>query len=252
MNFAELPEAHQNLLGNLFDPQSSVSLAALLPPDLSARLLETIYKDPDLFPLLGHEDSLLEVLERKYRYKTPPTDGRIRMSFWLEYERALLEGDRMVLVNIHSLVCDKRSFYRLFTACAGRTAFLLCKPAAYEKQVREMLSHGMKRLRQILDMPAVLPNGKVDHKMLTLQAKIVGMVDMRVHGAPTQKVQQLNVNVDASRKEISADTKNLIAKGDIGAIQTRLAEIEKQMGEGERQKELPVLEAELVEVPVKK
>lgn len=247
MNFAELPEVHQNLLGNLFDPSSSVSLASLLPPGLSTRLLNSLSKDSSLYELLDDEDALLRHLEAAYRYRCPPTDSRIRMSFWLEYERALLEADKMKVANIHSLVCDERSFYRLFGSCPGRTAFLICRPAAYQEQVREMLSHGLKRMRQILDMPAILPNGKVDHKMLMLQAKITGMMDMRLHGAPTQKVQQLNLNVDAGRKELSVDTKNLIAKGDINAIQSRLMEIEKQMGDGPRQ-ELPVLEAEVVEV----
>lgn len=248
MKFDELPEPHQALLGLLFDPASPVSLASLLPPGLSTRLLGTIYKDPELFPLLKDEDALLRHLEVAYRYRCPPTDSRIRMSFWLEYERALADADKMKVANIHSLVCDERSFYRLFGSCPGRAAFLICRPAAYQEQVREMLAHGMKRMRQLLDLPVVLPNGKYDYKLMAIQNRIAAMADMRIHGAPTQKVQQLNVNVDAGRKEISADTKHLIAKGDINAIQSRLMEIEKQMGDGSSQKELPILEAELVEV----
>lgn len=251
MKFDEIPEVHQNLLGNLFDPSSSVSLASLLPPGLSSRLLETIYKDPELFPLIKDEDALLRHLEVAYRYRCPPTDSRIRMSFWLEYERALSENEKMKVANIHSLVCDERSFFRLFGSCPGRAAFLVCRPAAYQEQVREMLAHGMKRMRQLLDLPVVLPNGKYDYKLMAIQNRIAAMADMRIHGAPTQKVQQLNLNVDAGRKELSADTKTMIAKGDINAIQSRLMEIEKQMGEGPRQ-ELPVIEAEVVEVEVKK
>lgn len=249
MNFSDLPEPHQELLGPLFNPECATSLAALLPPVLASRLLNTISQDPDLFPVLGHEDELIGTLERKYKYLGSPTDGRIRMSFWLEYERALLEADKMRLVNIHSLVCDERSFYRLFLSSPGRAAYLICRPAAYQEQVKELLSHGLKRYRQIIDRPVDLPNGKIDHKLLAIQVKIIAMMDMRVHGAPTQKVQQLNVNVETRPGDLAADTKKLVAKGDINAIQTRLAEIEKAMGDGEKQKELPILEAELIEVP---
>lgn len=250
MNFNDLPEVHQNQLGFLFDPNAETSLTALLPPRIAERLLETISKDPDLFPLLGREDELLAFLDQKYDYRETATDGRIRMTFWLEYETALLDGRKMVLKNTHSLVCDERSFYRLFLSSPGRCAFLLCKPVAYQEQVKEILSHGLKRYRQILDRPVDLPNGKIDHKLLAVQVKIIAMMDMRLHGAPTQKVQQLNVNVDAGSRgqQVTEDTKKLVAKGDINAIQTRLAEIEKQMGDGGMQKELPILEAELVEV----
>ncbi len=245
MKFDEIPEPHQNLLGNLFDPGSPASLASLLPPGLGGRLLDSLYKDPDLFPLLGDEDGLISFLSQKYRYLTPATDCRLRMSFWLEYERAIAESEKMVVRNVHSLVCDDRTFYRLFATCPGRTAFLLCRPVKYEEQVKEMLAHGLRRYRQILDRSVDLPNGKIDHKLLAIQVKIVAMMDMRLHGAPTQKVQQLNVNVDAGSRQVDADTRKLVAKGDMASIQHRLLEIEKQMGEGPRQ-ELPVLDAELV------
>lgn len=233
MTFQELPEAQQQLLGFLFDPSIPTSLAFLLPPKIGSHLLREIAKDEKLAPLLTNEEDLRSYISEAHRYKTPGTDERMRMTFWLEYERAILTNEKMVVYNIHSLVCDERVFYRVFCTNPGRAAFLVCRPTAYQEQVKEILNHGLRGMRRVLDMPEYDKNGKLNLKLIELKTKITAMMDMRLHGAPTQKVQQLNVNVDASgRKDISADTKKMIAKGDIQTIQRRLLEIESEMGKG--------------------
>lgn len=247
MKFTDLPEVHQNLVGYLFDPACPTSLAALLPEKLVSRLLELLAPDHEAMTLLPDEEQLTDHLDKKYGYKRPGADERLRVSFWMEYERALNQGDRMIVGNIHNLVCDERSFYRVFLARSAPAIFLCSRPTEYQAHVRELLGHGLRQLRKILDMPVEDPKtGKLNMKMLELKTRITAMMDMRVHGAPTQKVQQLNLNVDAGKKEMAAMVSKVAKTGDMLAIRQRLKELE----DLEKKAADSVMEPEVVTVEV--
>lgn len=228
MQFRDLPEDFQDLLNPLFGPDSRFSLVELLPDTLSGRLLDLITQAPDLIPLLANEELLRDRLKDEYKCQPTATEERVRMCFWLEFESACFENRPMIVQNIHSLVCDARTFYRLFATKPQLVAFFLCKPLPYQKQVEEMLSHGMRTMRRILDMPEYDGKGKLNLKLLELKTKITAMADMRLHGAPKQSIQQLNVNIDAQKPGAAKDVKTLVQKGDMDTIRKRLHEIEQQ------------------------
>ena len=233
MPFSDLPEDFQHALAPLFQPDQVFSLAHRLQnnSDLLESLLKLVTSDPRLPSLLVDEQALLDFLKDELHYEPTVNDRRIRHMFWLEYENSILGQRRMVLNNVHSLVVDSRTFYRLFVQSPGRAAFLLCKPAAYQEQLKEMLGHGLGRMRKILDLPDRDEKGKLDHRLLTLKAKIHAMVDMRLHGAPTQKIQQVNLNLngEAQGRGSQQDVTQLVQKGDMPTIQARIREIEQQM-----------------------
>lgn len=240
MEYADLPEATQDLVGFLFNPEIPTSLAAVLPKKLSGHLLREITKDFDMLPLLTREEDLREYIMTKYSYKTPVTDERMRMTFWMEYERAQRKNEKMIVYNIHSLVCDERVFYRVFCTNPGRAAFLVCRPVAYQEQVKSILASGLRFYQKVLDMPDCDAKGKPDHKLLALKTKIVTLMDLRLHGAPTQKVQQLNVNVEADKGQTDRVIDQIAQSGDLHAVQQRLSEIAKLEAKAQEVKAEPL------------
>lgn len=229
MNFLDLPEDHQAILGPLFDPRNELSLANLLPGRWPGMLLDLVSRDPGLLILLSDEEALLDTLKAQFSYSPTVTDHRLRHQFWLEFENAILENRQMVTTNIHSLVCNENAFRVLFLKQAHRASFLLCKPAGYKAAMEEMLIHSAKQLRRILDMPEIDAKGKLNTKILELKLKIHAMVDMRIHGAPTQKIHQITQNLPGPPKGQGAgDLKTLVQKGDMETIRKRIHEIEKQ------------------------
>lgn len=196
---------------------------------------------------MADEDGLLKYLRAEKHYQPTVTDHRIRLLFWQEVEGSLIDGRIMNPCNFHSLVCTETLFRNLFLRQPHRAAFLLCKPVAYEVAVREGLIHGINRLREILDMPHVDGKGNPNVKMLELKLKVTAMLDMRLHGAPKQSIQQLNVHMDATKKGIGTEVRTLVQKGDLDTIRKRIHEIEQEQRKIEgRSPEPQILEPELV------
>lgn len=237
MPLHDLPEDLQAALTPLFDPSHVFSLAHRLQGngELLEKLLNLVSSDARLPGLMADEAALLQFLKEEKHYEPSVNDRRIRHCLWVEFENAIAENRRMTLRNVHSLVCDEKSFYRLFVQHAPRAAFLLCRPTGYREQLNEMLSHGLSRMRAILDLPEVDARGKLNTKLLDLKAKIYAMTDLRLHGAPTQKIQQLNLNMnaDAQGRAALGDVRALAAKGDMATIQKRIGEIEKEIKKSE-------------------
>ena len=228
MTFEELPEEKKLLLGPLFDPQNKTSLWNYMPGKYSGKLLAMVASaEHEFLENLMDEEALLKSLKSIKSYVPTINDQRLRHLLWVEYENATREDRQMVMNNVHSLVCNEKTFTSLFLKLPYRACFLVCRPAAYQHVLKEMLTHGMYRLRQILDMPETDANGKLNPKMIELKIKITAMIDMRLHGAPTQKIHQVTQNLPGPPVQKS-DVKELIDKGDMRTIQERLVEIEKE------------------------
>lgn len=249
MKFEELPEDFRLLLGHLFDPQNPISLSNKLPAETCEVLTGLIWEDPRLPALLHDEEDLLHYIKITHAHVPTVNDHRVRFLFWLEFENSCLEGRNMIPNNIHSLVCDAKAFRKLFLGLPYRAAFLLCRPAGYQACVKETLTHGLKRMREILDMPEYDAKGKLNTKLLELKVKVFGMMDLRVHGAPTQKIHQVNQNLDGpSAKQVTQDVKQLVQKGDMETIRRRIYELEAQQKEIEgRGQVTPVPEDAIME-----
>lgn len=245
MTFEELPEEKKLLLGPLFDPQNKTSLWNYMPGKYSGKLLAMVASAEDeILDNIMDEEALLKSLKSIKSYVPTINDQRLRYLFWLEYQNAALEEREMVMNNVHSLVCGEKSFTSLFLKLPYRACFLVCRPAAYQHVMKEMLTHGMYRLRQILDLPEIDANGKINTKILELKIKVTAMIDMRLHGAPTQKIHQVTQNLPGPPNQ-KTEVKDLIQKGDMVTIQQRLKEIEAEKRKLEGRSPV-ALEAEFV------
>lgn len=247
--FEALPEEIKPLVGHLFDPKNALSLPNMIPGKVPGILLDLLLRITPLWSLLHDETLLKKELRANYGYQPSVNDHRLRYLFWVEYENALLESRKMHLPNVHSLVCNEMAFKGLFLKEPHRTAFLVSRPAAYQQTLREMLLHGMGRLRDILDLPETDERGKINTKVLELKLKVVAMVDMRLHGAPTQKVHQITQNLPAANTAKGQEVQQLVHTADMGAIKKRLEKLEneKRKLEGrEASKPADTMEPELV------
>lgn len=169
------------------NPRSAVSLA---PTQVGNAIEDAAHERPELF-LLDERDLYKKL--REENAQPSPTDNRLRLKFWMEYDRVQSLGlNAMGVMNFLSGVCSKEYFYKTYLHKPQKVAWMMCPPTGYLLKAEEALEFGIEQLRDILDQPHVV-NGKVDTKLGELKAKITAMLDTRVKGAPVQR--NLNVNV---------------------------------------------------------
>lgn len=168
------------------------------------------------------EHALFKTLRKEG--KTPsPTDNRLRLGFWLEYERAIGAGRNMVMQNVFAGVCTVAYFYREYLASPTRVAWILCPPVEYEVKIKEALDHGIGLLRSYLDIDAAPEGGPTNIKLMELQAKIVSMMDQRLKGGYTQRAENKTLSLSVSASGVGAAATELSME----ALEKRLKQIEK-------------------------
>ena len=185
-----LPEESQAVC--IWDRNNPRSIANLLPPNYAEILSKGWLTRPDLHGLNDRE------LWKKLRAegKTPnPHDNRMRYKFWVEYDDAQNECRKMQISRIIAGVTTIDHFLSYYLTIPEKCVWMLTMPAEYDAVAKEALSFGMERLRDMLEMDTHDSKGRPNVKLMELQAKIVGMLDIRVKGAITQRIEQKTLSV---------------------------------------------------------
>lgn len=182
---------------SLFDEDNKRSVVSLVTPIVRQAIQDHVFTHGELFNI--DERDLYQRL-RNDQKQPSPTDNRLRIRFWDEYDRTQAQNfSSMNMVNVVAGICSREFFYANYLKRAEKVAWLLCPPAGYMTKAEEALEFGLEQLRDILDQPHVL-GGKVDTKLGELKAKIVMMLDVRVKGAVVQK--SLNMNISTSKDQV--------------------------------------------------
>lgn len=181
------------------NPRSVVNISPKSIVDAVARAMAEI---PEYFEL--DERRLYNKL-RADACTPNPTDNRLRIKFWQEYESAQEAGRRIILGNVVAGVCTQ-AVLNHYLKNPRKVAWLLTPPASYVTVAEEALTFGLERMRDILEMDPMGPDGKLNTKLMELQAKIVTMLDNRLKGGVVQRVEQKTVglNISTSSKEVAA------------------------------------------------
>jgi hypothetical protein len=81
-----------------------------------------------------------------------------------------------------------------------RMMWVFCPPVSYQSAMRNILHKGTERLMEIMSLPIIDSDGKPDSKVIVNILRAFQLVDMRVKGAVTQKVQiqQQSMNIHAT------------------------------------------------------
>lgn len=226
------PGAAAPLIWEKEDPRALINL---VPDSLAKVMDQTVFTRPELFD--KDERELYKYL-RSINAGPTPTDNRLRLKFWMEYDRVMSEGHSTLnMQNVVAGVCSRDYFLRLYINSPTRLCWMLTPPAGYAIRTEEALDFGLEQLRDILEQPHVDEKGKVDVKLAETKAKIVAMLDQRVKGAVVQKSMQLNVSTSAKSLKTIAET----------AKQLSMKELEEKLNQIKRKE----LEAQNLPIDVK-
>lgn len=203
---------------DVFDTDSVYSLINLVDDGLRDQLLEASQKRPELFGV--DEAALLEQLG-----KPSNLDILLRESFWNEYDRAQAEGGRMVPAKVYTGICLKETYQRCVRN-PSRLAYLVCRPLNRTASLQAAYHRGMECVQRIFDLPLYDGEGKLNLKVAELQLKTFNLVDIRLHGAPTQRIEEkrMSLNFNSSDKELG----HIAIDGTMEQITQRIRELEKR------------------------
>lgn len=208
---------------DLWNQDYDRAVVNLVSHEVQAAMLAAAHKSPEYFTL--DEKTLYKRLKEE-GYQPTPTDNRLRLSFWLEYDRAQASGKGMVISNILAGICTRDYFYGPYLSKSYKVAWILCPPTDYVTKISEALDFGLDQLREVLDLPILDEKGRINVKLGELKAKIVAMLDARKHGAVVQRVEQKNMNLNIATSD------NQVAKmalsGTMEDLQKRMKELERR------------------------
>lgn len=146
-----------------WDEENPLSVINMVPDPLRVQL-EHLRRSDKAYLLDLTETDLYKALER-LNQRPNPTDNRLRVKFWLEYDRlhetVVGNKTKMVCANITSRVCSREMFYRHYITNHPRLAWLLCPPASYMARMQEALNFGVDQVREILALPPEQVNREV-------------------------------------------------------------------------------------------
>lgn len=192
--------ASSHLTIDLWDRMNDNSIINKVPPALQNHFLEASKKRPDLFGM--DERDLFKKL-RAEELTPSPTDNRLRIQFWLEYDRSMTTMKRMEIMNVTAGVCSNQYFRERFLHRPEKVAWLLACPVSYTRKIEEALDFGLDRLRDMLELSVTDAQGKLNLKLMELQAKIVALLDQRVKGSVVQRIEQKNMNLNVTTSDKS-------------------------------------------------
>lgn len=198
---------------------SPQSLSALAPAALVHAIEKHRAASPDYF---NKDEATLYKYLRSQEETPSPTDNRLRLKFWIEFERAQEHGGKMSLASIVNGVCYADYFTRKFLEFPSKVAWLVCPPAGYALKTEEALEFGIEQLRDILSIPHLSTTGRFDDKLAGMKLKIVMMLDQRVKGALVQKTLALNVHT--SNKDVA----RAVTAQNMEELQKQLKELERR------------------------
>ena len=204
-NSPTAPAARPDILDRniyVWDTSNPKSVINLVPEKMRERMHEALWSRGDLFEL--DEQDLFKRL-RKDGIQPTATDNRVRLKFWVEYDRVHQHGYKsMVIDQIVSNVCSREYFDKFYLRRAEKVAWLLCPPVDYATKATEALAFGLEQMREVLEMNHWMANGKIDYKLLEAKIKVFKMLDDRLQGQAVQRIEERSVQVKlASTQSVS-------------------------------------------------
>lgn len=193
---------------SILDEKNQYSLLNLLPADVGRRLIEV----PTEMWAMSEDDFLT-------KYNPTDVDIRLKLKFWDEWQRALLTtGGVIQIQTVYYGICTREHFYELIKI-PHKLAFIVIPPTDYEMSLKELLYRGLRRIREIINLPIVFDepvfykgqpvldaNGhavvrkRVDKGLVSEIRQVVTILADRVHGALVHRIElnQKSISLQAS------------------------------------------------------
>jgi len=237
---AEVIEQTPVVLWDDSDPRSVVNL---VPAKVRERMQEALFEEGALFEMSEHElfRALKERSTTGLSYTPNPTDNRLRLKFWMEYDYCqAYQLSRIDISRVIAGICTQEYFYKKYLQSPTKVAWFLCPPVNYETKAREALEFSLEQMRDILAIPHITDGGRVDTKLGELKAKIHAMLDIRVKGAPIQKSVVANLTGKAAAQAVAA-----------AGVGETMADIQKKL-EAARKRELELTNGGAITIEAQK
>lgn len=218
----------EEAIESLYDAGNPDALINKLPQ----RLVPIFHRVRDKLPrtLLADEPDV-----RRYCDPTE-RDERVRLSFWDEYNASTACGKRMSLQSIITGCCSWESWITAYEPHDKRMLWIFTPPASYVGMMRQILYKGTERLLEIMNLPMLTEDGKVDVKVANLVLRAWQLADMRVKGAVTQKVQieqkSMNLNLNSNTDEAVNQMRSRMSEMSIDDLESLERRIEKAKRDG--------------------
>lgn len=184
----------KNGLESLYDRECADALINLLPLRLVPIFERVKKKMPKT--LMSDERTIREFCKPDTR------DERVRLSFWDEYNASTSIGKRMSLQSILCGAVHWDTWVGVYEPNDTKMCWIFTPPTSYVASMRHILHAGTERLLEIMQLPMLKDDGKVDTRVATLILRAWQLADMRMKGGVMQRVQieqkSMNVNIDAS------------------------------------------------------
>jgi len=172
--------------------------------------------------------AVLAMSEKELKKKLEPgwVLEQLRIAFWDEYFLSVDNDVKMRMDAVYGRVCSREQFYNTVDTPLA-LAYMAKPPADYIYQMRSLLNMGLERFNEILALPLENRDGTVNTKLIGEIIKIVTVVDNRVKGAVTQKIQ-----IDGTQKNLNVNVNQTYeAPKSIDDINAELKRIEKEVKE---------------------
>ena len=169
------------LTGTMYDTENPDSLISIVP----SRVVPVLHRIRPKMP------RVLFVTEGELRDYVKPDerDERIRLGFWDEYNHSTASKKKMSLSAFIHGIMSWETWVTVFEPNDKKMMWVFCPPVSYQVAMRNILHKGTERLMEIMSLPIMDSDGKPDSKVIVNILRAFQLVDIRVKGAVTQKLQ---------------------------------------------------------------
>jgi hypothetical protein len=174
------------------DESDARSIVNLVPTSMSTRIKAI----PETFFDLGEDE-----LEKLAKITEP--ERKLRIAFWLEYERAQRTGTVMAMTNVFKGLMHARAFTNGFITNSYKLAYLVTPLEDYRLALEDSLRLAIHREKEVLKIPVVRKrittnrHGDVteveivDSNLALVQHKIRESIQNRLQGMPVHRSMQI-------------------------------------------------------------
>lgn len=227
---------------SLRDKDDETSLLHYLTPEMQA----AIHRIPD---------DIFNLSEKELHKRMEPDAllCRLRLSFWDEYQRIMVQGGAIDMTQVCHGNCTREYFYKKILLDPLQLMWIITPPQDYYLSMREMLDQGLQQLRKIIMQPFVVDkvvkvkdaDGNLHDKIVQIvdtrvMAEIraaVTMVDQRVKGAIVQRMQvtqkNLNMNLEGAPALHAAGFGGDMDLDQLEALDKKLQQIKQRVSSAE-------------------
>jgi len=171
----------EGLTNTMYDTDNPESMINIIP----TRMIEVLHRIKPKMPRVLY---CTEMELRKY-VQPDERDERARLGFWDEYNHATAAGKKMVLAQVLHGLMSWETWITVFEPSDKKMMWVFCPPISYQVAMRNILHKGTERLMEIMSLPIIDDQGRPDSKVIVNILRAFQLVDIRVKGAVTQKLQ---------------------------------------------------------------